>query len=121
VVLRLVLAFATLGALPVTCAGSGTAPGEVNYRAPLTVLNRTTAEVIVYSQAVTINVPACQEIDVPNFLINSWQVTSPGRDMIRSAGGHSEEHSYLIVTGVVRQVAARPDPLPDCNGLLQPR
>lgn len=117
---RLVLAGVMIAAVPATCGGRSDAPGQGNYRARLTVINRTEREIMVFSQGGTIDVAPCAEVDAEAFLVNSWQVTSPGRDMIRSAGGHSEPHSYLIVTGVVRQVDMRPDPLPACTGLLQP-
>lgn len=117
---RLVLASVMIAAVSATCGDRFDAPGQGNYRANLTVLNRTEREILVFTQGGTINVPPCAEVEAEAFLINSWQVTSPGRDMIRSAGGHSEPHSYLIVTGVVRQVDTRPNPLPACIGLLQP-
>src|SRR5437868_8962699 len=117
---RLVLATVLVAAVPYTCGDSFDAPGQGNYRATLTVINRTERVVTLFSQALTIEVPPCGEVDAENALINSWQVSSPGRDMIRSTGGHAETHSYLIVTGVVRQVSTRPDPLPACTGLLQP-
>jgi hypothetical protein len=115
-----VFAVVMIAALPVSCGSSFDNPGEQNYRTVATVINRTEREVQVFSQGGTINVAACGEVDFPNFPINSWNITSPGSDMIRSVGGHSEPHSYLIVTQVVRQVDSRPDPLPVCSGVLQP-
>ena len=117
---RLILAGLLIAALPAMCGDRFDAPGQGNYRATLTVFNRTEREVSLLSQDRTITVPPCAEVEEQNVLINSWQVTSPGRDMIRSTGGHSEAHSYVIVTGVVRQVDSRPDALPPCTGLLQP-
>jgi hypothetical protein len=116
----LIVAAVLIAALPVSCGTAFDSPGEQNYRTEATVINRTEREVDVFSQLGTINVPACGEVDVPNFPVNSWNVTSPGSDMIRSAGGHSERHSYLVVMQVVRQVDSRPDPLPVCTGVLQP-
>jgi len=84
------------------------------------VLNRTQAEVTVTSQARSFFVPACGEITVEGFPINWWHLTSPGRDSLHSSGGHPESHSYVVVMGPVRQDAVRPDPLPPCEGLLQP-
>lgn len=118
--IRLIVAVILIAAVPASCGDGFDAPGQGNYRATLTVFNRTEREVTLFSQDRTITVPPCAEVDAENFLINSWQVTSLGRDMIRSAGGHSEPHSYLIVTAVVRQVDSRPDALPVCTGLLQP-
>lgn len=117
---RLILAGLLIAAVPAMCGDRFDAPGQGNYRATLTVFNRTEREVSLLSQDGAITVPPCEEVEAQNVLINSWQVTSPGRDMIRSVGGHAEPQSYLIVTEVVRQVDARPGPLPDCTGLLQP-
>src|SRR3954451_12300396 len=102
-----------IAAVPLTC-GNNDGPGQANYRGTLTVINRTQAEVTLISQAVTLTVPPCAEASADGALINWWNVTSPGRDMIRSGGGVYEKHSYLIVTNVVRQVASRPADLPAC-------
>jgi hypothetical protein len=96
-------------------------PGQVSYRAALTVINRTTAEIIVESGGeVRFSVPACDEVTRENFPVNWWTVTSPGRDMFHSGGGISAAHSFLVVTSSVSQQEQRPDPLPPCEGLLQP-
>jgi hypothetical protein len=95
-------------------------PGQVSYQATLTVLNRTTAEVTVASGQTQFSVPACDEVTHENFPVNWWTVTSPGRDTFHSGGGDKASHSYLVVTSVVAQQDQRPDPLPSCEGLLQP-
>jgi hypothetical protein len=118
--IQLILTFLMIAAVPLTCGDQFDGPGQANYRGTLTVINRTEAEVTLISQAITITVPPCAEATADGALINWWNVTSPGRDMFRSAGGHYEGHSYLIVTNVVRQVDARPPDLPACVGLLQP-
>jgi hypothetical protein len=118
--LRLFLAATFLAAVPATCGNGFEGPGQGAYRATLTVLNRTEAELIVTSAPLTFSVPPCDEVTVDDVEINSWRVSSPGRDSIRAAGGHAEAHSYLIVTGTVRQDDTRPDPLPKCEGLLPP-
>jgi hypothetical protein len=96
-------------------------PGQASYRATITVLNRTTAEVIVWSGEggqVRFSVPACDEVTREDFPINFWNLTSPGQDSYHSGGGVKEEHSFLIVTSFVTQQDERPDPLPPCEGLL---
>jgi hypothetical protein len=96
-------------------------PGQVNYQGTLTVLNRTTAELTVTSgPQIRFTVPACDEITREDFPINWWHVTSPGRDTFQSGGGDYGPHSYLVVTSFVKQQDQRPDPLPACEGLLQP-
>ncbi len=108
-----------LAAVPATCGGQFDGPGQGNYRATITVFNRTEAAVTVQSQARAILVPPCTEITAQDVLVNAWSLSSPGRDSFHSGGGHSERHSYLIVTATVSQLEARPDPLPPCEGLLQ--
>ncbi len=98
-------------------------PGQPGYRGTITIINRTTADVTVSSGEggqLEIIVPACGEATHEDFPINWWQVTSPGRDTFHSGGGDSGSHSYLVVTSVVDQQDVRPDPLPACEGLLQP-
>jgi len=118
--IKLIVLVLLVAVVPASCGDNFDAPGQGNFRATLTVFNRTEREVTVLSQDRTIAIPPCAEVDAENFLINFWRVTSPGRDMIRSVGGHAEPHSFLIVTSVVRQVDSRPDALPACTGLLQP-
>lgn len=118
--IRLLAAIAVLAAVPVTCSGELDQPGQVNYRGTLTVINRTLAEVTVASGQRQFSVPACSEATEDGFPLNWWTVTSPGRDTFHSGGGDSGPHSYLLVTSVVLQQDARPDPLPPCQGLLQP-
>jgi hypothetical protein len=120
VVLRLVLAFA-LAAVPNTCGlAPMTGPGQVDYHATLTVLNRTEADVIVTSQQRSFTVPACSEATEQDFPINWWDLTSPGRDTFHSGGGEHADHLYLVVTSVVEPFPERPASLPNCGGLLQP-
>ncbi len=96
------------------------APGQVDFRGTLTVINRTIADVTVASAQRQFIVPACGEATEADFPLNWWTVTSPGRDTFHSGGGDYGPHSFLLVTDVVEQGDARPDPLPDCVGLLQP-
>ena len=118
--LRLVLAL-VLAAVPNTCGlDQMTGPGQVDYHATLTVLNRTEANVTVTSQQRTFTVPACSEATEQNYPINWWDLTSPGRDTFHSGGGESVEHLYLVVTATVQPLPKRPESLPDCRGLLQP-
>jgi hypothetical protein len=106
--------------LLVVAALSMCSDGGLNYQATLTVLNRTTAEVIVVSgNDYKFSVPACDEVTREKFPVNQWLVTSPGRDTFGSGGGVSASHSYLVVTSFVTQQNQRPDPLPPCVGLLQ--
>jgi hypothetical protein len=112
-VLALPLAIACLAA----CGNDG--PGQVDDHGTLTVINRTTAQVTLASGSREIRVQACQEDTVSDFTINWWTLTSPGRDTFHSGGGAYGPASFLVVTDVVSQVDARPDPLPDCEGLLQ--
>ncbi len=116
--IRLVLA-TMVAALPLTC-GSLDRPGQVDYRATLTLINRTERDITLFSQNAQTTVAACQEVTLNGISINSWQLASPGREMIHSGGGHGEPHSYLIVSGVANQVAARPAQLPLCIDPLQP-
>lgn len=96
-------------------------PGQISYKATLTVFNRTTAEVIVESGTeFRIIVPACGEVTEDGFPVNWWTLTSPGRDTFTGGGGTSATHSYLLVTSFPIQQDDRPDPLPKCEGLLQP-
>ncbi len=98
-------------------------PGQASYQATLTVINRTTAELTVsprYGSQIQFTVPSCDEITREDFPINGWQVTSPGRDTFGSGGGDYGPHAYLVVTSFVTQQDQRPDPLPPCEGLLQP-
>jgi hypothetical protein len=118
--LRFVLA-AVLAAVPQTCGlDQMEAPGQVNYRGTLTVINRTEAEVTVTSQREVISVAACSEATDDDFPLNWWDLTSAGRDTFRSGGGVHAQHSYLVVTSSVAQGEIRPDALPECRGLLQP-
>jgi hypothetical protein len=118
--LRLVLV-ALVAAVPNTCVlDRMDAPGQVNFRGTLTVINRTEAEVTVTSQREVINVPACSEATDDDFPMNWWDLTSPGRDMFHSGGGEHAAHSYLLVTSAVERLQARPNVLPACRGLLQP-
>ena len=94
-------------------------PGQVDYHATLTVLNRTEADVTVTSQQRSFTVPACSEATEQDFPINWWDLTSPGQDTFHSGGGESVEHLYLVVTSTVESFPQRPDLLPDCEGLLQ--
>lgn len=119
VVIRLLLALA-LAAVPNTCGlDPMTGPGQVDYHATLTVLNRTEADVIVTSQQRSFTVPACSEATELDFPINWWDLTSPGRDTFHSGGGEHADHLYLVVTSVVEPSSERPASLPDCRGLLQ--
>jgi hypothetical protein len=118
-VLRLVLAL-VVAAVPNTCGlDSMTGPGQVDYHATLTVLNRTEANVTVTSQQRSFSVPACSEATEQDFPINWWNLTSPGRDTFHSGGGESAEHLYLVITSTVESLPQRPESLPDCEGLLQ--
>ena len=97
--------------------------GQPNYRATVTIINRTTADVTVSSGEggqLEIVVPACGELTDEDFPVNWYDVTSPGRDTFHSGGGISAAHSFVLVTSVVAQQETRPDPLPACEGLLQP-
>ena len=104
-----------------TCGDSLTGPGQANFRASMTVLNRTEAVVTVQSGARTITVPPCGEATAYEVLVNGWELTSPGRDSFHGGGGFSGTHAYLVVTTSVSQVGVRPAILPPCDGLLQPR
>ena len=118
-VLRLVLAL-VVAAVPNTCGlDPMTGPGQVDYHATLTVLNRTEANVTVTSQQRSFTVPACSETTEQDFPINWWDLTSPGRDTFHSGGGEHADHLYLVVTSVVEPFPERPASLPDCRGLLQ--
>jgi hypothetical protein len=116
--LRLSIALLVVAAMPMCEFGQ---PGQASFKATLTVLNRTTAEVIVVSgNDYEFSIPACDEVTREDFPINQWRVTSPGRDTFASGGGDYGPHSYLVVTSFVTQQDQRPDPLPPCEGLLQP-
>jgi hypothetical protein len=116
VALLLVAAILTLAACEVEVGP----PGQVGYRGTLTVLNRTTAELTVEGEETRFSVPACDEVTRENFPVNWWNVTSTGRDTFHSGGGISAAHSFVLVTSVVTQQDERPEPLPWCEGLLQP-
>ena len=97
--------------------------GQPNYRAAVTIINRTTADITVSSGEggqLEMVVPACGELTNEDFPVNWFEVTSPGRDTFHSGGGISAKHSFVLVTSVVAQQETRPDPLPGCAGLLQP-
>jgi hypothetical protein len=109
-----------VAAVPFTCGlDRMEAPGQVNFRGSLTVINRTEAEVTVTSERETIQVPPCGEATDDDFPLNWWNLTSPGRDTFHSGGGVHDQHSNLVVTSLVEQRPTRPDPLPECKGLLQ--
>jgi len=98
-------------------------PGQPNYRATMTVLNRTTALVMISSGEgghVEYEIPACGEATFDEFPVNWWELTSPGRDTLLGRGGVSAAHTFLVVTTVASSSDVRPDPLPPCEGLLQP-
>ena len=101
-----------------SCGNDG--PGQVDFHGRLTILNRTVAEVTLLSGQREVTIPACEEATATDFPLNWWELTSPGRDHVHSGGGDYGPASFLIVTDVVTQVDARPDPLPACEGLLQP-
>jgi hypothetical protein len=101
----------------------GSMPGQPGYRATMTILNRTEAPVTVSSGEggpIEVAVPPCGEVTQPDFPVNFWQVTSPGRDTFHSGGGVSSALSFAVVTETVTQQERRPNPLPPCKGLLQP-
>jgi hypothetical protein len=98
-------------------------PGQPNYRATMTVLNRAMAVVTISSGEgghVEYDVPACGEATFDDFPVNWWELTSPGRDTFLGPGGVSVSHTYLVVTTATSSSDVRPDPLPPCQGLLQP-
>jgi len=70
-VLRLVLAL-VVAAVPNTCGlDPMTGPGQVDYHATLTVLNRTEANVTVTNQQRSFTIPACSETTEQDFPINN--------------------------------------------------
>lgn len=117
-VLHFLLITSLVAAVPRTCGSTADAPGQPEYRATITILNRTEALVVVTAGALVIDVPPCEEATREDFPVNFWQVTSPGSDTFRGGGGIAETHSYILVADVVGQFAKRPDPLPECRGRL---
>ena len=98
-------------------------PGQPGCRGTMTVLNRTTAPVTISSGEggqIEMTVAACDGGTRDDFPINFCELTSPGRDTFHSGGGVSVPRSILVVTDVVTFHDVRPDPLPPCEGLLQP-
>lgn len=113
------LLFLVLGVA--ACSESGS-PGSPHYLATMTVINRTTAEIDVWSGEGgqrSFNVPACGETTQANFPVNWWWLSSPNRNTFHSGGGVSSSWSYVVVTDVPNQTAARPAVIPPCAGLLQ--
>ncbi len=117
--IRSLVAVVVLAGVPFSC-GANDQPGQVEFLGTLTVINRTVAEVTVTSGPRVFNVPACDEVTESDFPLNWWDLTSSGRDTFHSGGGDYGPTSYLLVTDVVEQRVARPNPLPACEGLLQP-
>lgn len=110
-----------LAATVILTLGIGACLSSVDHRGELTVINRTTAKVIVTSGDLELEVQACDEATASDFPLNWWQVTSPGTDTFHSGGGAQGAQSYLLVTsGVPSQTDQRPEQLPPCEGLLQP-
>ena len=117
--IRSIMVLAIFAAMPFAC-GANDQPGQVDFHGTLTVINRTIADVTVTSGPSVFTVPACGESTEPDFPLNWWELTSPGRDTFHSGGGVDGPTSFLLVTDVVDQSGQRPDPLPACEGLLQP-
>ena len=86
----------------------------------MTVINRTEAEVILTSEGHELRVPACSEASMPDMRLNSWQLTSPGRDTFGSGNSLAGPQSYMVVTRSVTVSDDRPTSVPKCEGLLQP-
>ena len=117
----LLLAAIVIAAVPAGCVGDQS--GGTSYRGTVTILNRTTAPVTVASAEggpIEVTVPACDEVTRAGFPVNWWTATSPGRDTFHSGGGFSVPQSFIVVTDVVTQQKTRPNPVPPCQGLLQP-
>ena len=98
-----------------------TMSGQVGYRATITVLNRTTEDVVVWSGEgghVEISVPPCDEATRSDFPINFWWLSAAGGQPFHSGGGVSDSHSYIVVTQSIAQVDVRPVPLTPCEGVL---
>ena len=113
--LKAIVLGALVAATPLSC-GAQDQPGQGDYRATLTVYNRTDTAVELTSGTVVLAIPPCSESTITDFPINHWDVS--GSDALQhSGGGHDEAHSYLIVeVDGTTQVPTRPGSLPDCSG-----
>lgn len=102
--------------------GGGSGPGAPGYMATMTVFNRTTAEVRVWTGQGgqrSFTVPACGEATAANFPVNFWWLGSEGRNAFHSGGGIDAPQSFVVVTDTPSQTEALPSTLPPCAGLLQ--
>jgi hypothetical protein len=119
--IRLLLAVSILAAAAETCGlDQLSGPGQASFRGTLTILNRTEREITVTGEGRVVAVPPCDEATVQDFPLNSWNLASPGRDSFHAGGGFGREQAFLVVTNVPAQLERRPDPLPPCDGLVQP-
>jgi hypothetical protein len=119
--LRLLLAMSILAAAAETCGlDQLNGPGQASYRGTMTIFNRTEQEITVTAEGRVVTVAACEEATAEDFLLNSWNLTSPGRDAFHGGGGFSSLQAFLVVTNVPTQTDQRPGSLPACEGLLQP-
>lgn len=118
---RAVLAMSCLVATLTSCTSVGQ-PGGVGYMATITVINRTTAEIRVWSGQGgqhSFTVPACGEVTRDAFPVNWWWLGADGRNSFHSGGGISSGQSFVLVTNTPAQTSERPTTLPPCAGLLQ--
>ena len=118
--MRLIASVVLIAAVAFDCGLGHSAPGQVDFTGTMTVLNRTIEDVTLASGARTLTVPACGEATATDFPMNWWSITAPGRDMFHSGGGFKAATAFVVVTPAVEQVETRPDPLPPCEGRLQP-
>lgn len=100
-------------------AASSACHATLGSNGDLTVINRTTAEVVVSNGNQELRVPACDERTVQGFGLNGWTLTSAGRDTFKGGNSAKGPASYILVTDVPTQTDTRPSSLPPCSGLLQ--
>lgn len=111
-------AYLLCAALVLAAAGCSHASSPA--RGALTVINRTTAEIVVTNAGRELRVPGCDEATAPDFKLNAWTLTSPGRDTFYGGNDSSGPESFILVTSFPTQSDSRPAELPPCEGLLQP-
>jgi hypothetical protein len=100
---------------------------EATYRGRLEVWNRTQTPIEVVGRDASFEVPACEHVVQALFVLNRYDIVdSQGRFIARHGGGGSDpanvRPAYEMVTSsgaVYSDLHPPPEPLPDCQGVVQ--
>ena len=100
---------------------------EATYQGRVEVWNRTQTAIKVVGRDASFEVPACEHVMQPLFVLNRYDIVdSSGRFIARHGGGGSDPANvtpaYEMVTsaGAVYSDSHPPDePLPPCQGVVQ--